>query len=116
MDSLSKIKIVTDPEFGEQLLRLYLGKYENRFRPIHTGPAVLLHAGPHPTLVITYTHVLHGTMHVRLYEYISVEEHDPWYGIFDTYQNELFGVSLEDPKGIEKMEKAVAKSFLTGTT
>lgn len=115
MDSLSNIKIATDPEFGEQLLRLYLGKYEHRFNAFPHNGGVILHSGPYPTLVVTYTDVLIKPMLIRLFEYINIEEDDPWFGILDHYQNELFAVSIEDPDGMKKMETAVTKSFLAGT-
>lgn len=97
-------------EFQENLLRLYLGKYESRFKSLVNRQGITLHTDPYPILVIQ----LHHTW-VSLSEYIEVEEEDPYYGSFDYYQINIIAVPVGDPDGIKKIEKAVGKSFLTGT-
>jgi hypothetical protein len=61
-------------------------------------------------LVIQLNHVW-----VSLAEYIEVEKDDQYHGIFDYYQIDIITVPVEDPEGVKKVEKAIAKSFLTGT-
>lgn len=96
--------------FREDLLRLYLGRYANRFKQIKTRSGVVLYTDPHPLLVVQLYHVW-----VKLSEYIKVEEDDQYYGIFDHYQIDIETVPIEDPDGAEKIETAIAKSFLAGT-
>lgn len=105
MDSLNT------SDFQENLLRLYLGKYESRFRPVknrHGGIVMLTE--PHPQLAVQLNYAW-----VSLAELIDIEEEDPFYGAFDHYQIDIIMVPVEDPEGVKKVEKAIAKAFLSGT-
>ena len=103
-----------DPEFGEELLRLYLGKYEHRFSLEKQGSNIAFHTGPHPKLILSLRIVEKDQLHVTLYEHIKIGMDDPWYGLFEDYQLEIFRVSIANPHGTNQMEKAITKSFLTG--
>ena len=104
-------------QFEENLLRFYLGKYENRFKPVSSISisGIILCTDPHPILAI-HLHKREVGPWIILYEYIEIEPCDPYYGAFDFYCNEIIQVPAGDPNGAEKIEIAVAKSFLAGTT
>jgi hypothetical protein len=96
--------------FREDLLRLYLGKYESRFKPLPNRSGTVLHTDPYPILVVQLSDVW-----ISLAEYIEIEKDDANYGAFDYYQIDIIAVPIEDPEGVKKIEIAIAKSFLAGT-
>ena len=96
--------------FREDLLRLYLGKYANRFKPLADRVSIVFVTDPHPLLVVK----LLGA-DIALYEYIEVEKEDPYFGAFDYYCIEIITVPIGDPCATKTIETAVAKSFLAGT-
>ena len=104
---------LSEHPFREDLLRMYLGKYEGRFRLLkeHTAASdIVLCTDPHPILVVTFEGVW-----VSLLEYVEIEKEDPFSGIFDYYQIEIVEVPLCDPEGFQKVEKAITRSYLSGT-
>lgn len=96
--------------FRENLLRLYLGKYANRFKPLEDRENTILITDPYPILVAK----LLGAK-ISLYEYIEIEKEDVYFGTFDYYQIEIVTIPVGDPYGAKTIETAVAKSFLAGT-
>lgn len=101
-----------DCAFKENLLRSYLGKYNDRFKLLKIeNNNIILCTDPRPLLIIQYHH-----MWISLSEYIQIEEDDPYYGSFDHYQIPVTTVLVEDPNGMVKIEKAVAKLFLSGSS
>ena len=102
--------ILNTTEFAEHVMRSYLGKYQNRFRTISTKDAIVLITDPNPLLAVQ----LYGP-NIGLYEYIEIEEDDPYYGNFDHYCIEIVTISVSDPTARNRIEKEVAKTLLAGT-
>lgn len=117
MKNLKAQRIITDLTFQEQLLRLYLGKYENRFNSFFYNDSgdVVLYTILQPMLIVKFELEDRNDIYVALCEHVPIEEDDPWYGTFNSYQCEIVSIPIEDPSGMKKMETAVAKSLLTGT-
>lgn len=111
-----------DISFQEDVLRSYLGKYQERFKPIRPYDAYLnskrkdiitLCTDPDPMIVAQMW--VDPEARICLCEYVQVEQDDPYYGTFTFYQIDILTVSLADPDGPIKIESAIAKTFLTGT-
>lgn len=101
-------------QFKENLLRFYLGKYEHKFKPLNNDGDVILLTDPSPILVITVSSFEMPI--IILYEYIDIDDEDPYYGTFDHYCSEIIKITADDPEGARKMEAAVAKSLIVGTS
>lgn len=101
-----------DHIFRENLLRSYLGKYDNRFKLLKIEENnIILCTNTRPLIIAQYHHVW-----VSLSEYLQIEEDDPYFGSFDHYQIPVATVPIEDPNGMAKIEKAIGKLFLSGSS
>lgn len=98
---------------NRQIVLMYLGKYKDQFFSLNAlNRYVYISKCNSPMLALEYDPNL---KQVILYEYIKIESDDVWSGTFVHYCHEIEWVSIEDPSGTNKMEKAITNSFLTGT-
>ena len=102
--------ILNTSSFAEHVIRSFLGKYQNRFHTISDKSSIVLITDPNPLLAVQ----LAGP-NIGLYEYIDIEEDDPFYGTFDHYCIEIITISVSDPTASKRIEAEVGKTLLAGT-
>jgi len=101
------------PNFLENLLRCYLGRYQNYFHMQKSlDGSVVLTTDPPPKLAITLNYTPFGVF-IALSEWVRVEADDPIVGSCEFYSYGIVEIPVEDPDGFHKMEEQVARSLLS---